>query len=383
MALDNEDPNDDIAGDIRAAMATLKDEAPATAAEIETPVVEATSEPVAERDDGRDDKGRFKAKDQPTQAAAEPVSKTASVQGAEAAATGTEPVAPPAKWDPEAKAAFMAAPREVQKQLLAHAEATEKANADWQPKAQTFAMIEQVIAPQREAWARSGMTEAQAIAGLVQAQQMLDQDPISGLVQIAKSYGLTRADWLAAAGIGPEGETEPAAPVQDPRYDALMQEVRSLKGTLTQAEQSKQQQAQADIQKMIDEFARDPKHLYFAMSSGGVHETHDGGRSWAPLVKGMEVVEGFDAANIAFHDPHCVRLCPSNPDRLYQQNHCGIYRLDRPGREWVRIGRAMPAAVGDIGFPMVVHPRDDKTVWVFPMDGQTVWPRTSAASART
>jgi photosystem II stability/assembly factor-like uncharacterized protein len=26
---------------------------------------------------------------------------------------------------------------------------------------------------------------------------------------------------------------------------------------------------------------------------------------------------------------------------------------------------------------MVVHPRDDDTAWVFPMDGQTVWPRTS------
>ena len=31
------------------------------------------------------------------------------------------------------------------------------------------------------------------------------------------------------------------------------------------------------------------------------------------------------------HDPHCVRLHPLRPDRLYQQNHCGIYRLDRPG----------------------------------------------------
>ena len=122
---------------------------------------------------------------------------------------------------------------------------------------------------------------------------------------------------------------------------------------------------------------RDPKHLYFGMSGGGVHETLDGGRTWTPLVKGMEVVEGFDPANIAFHDPHCVRLCPSNPDRLYQQNHCGIYRLDRPSSEWVRVGRKMPAKVGDIGFPMVVHPRDDNTVWVFPMDGQTVWPRTS------
>jgi len=62
---------------------------------------------------------------------------------------------------------------------------------------------------------------------------------------------------------------------------------------------------------------------------------------------------------------------------LYQQNHCGIYRLDRPNNSWERIGKNMPKRVGDIGFPMVVHPRNDKTAWVFPMDGQTVWPRTS------
>jgi photosystem II stability/assembly factor-like uncharacterized protein len=122
---------------------------------------------------------------------------------------------------------------------------------------------------------------------------------------------------------------------------------------------------------------RDPKHLYFGMSGGGVHESLDGGRTFTPLVKGMEVVEGFDATNIAFHDPHCLRLCPANPDRLYQQNHCGIYRIDRPSSEWVRIGRNMPKPVGDIGFPMVVHPRDPDTAWVFPMDGQSVWPRTS------
>jgi len=37
----------------------------------------------------------------------------------------------------------------------------------------------------------------------------------------------------------------------------------------------------------------------------------------------------------------------------------------------------MPKTVGDIGFPMVLHPRDPQTAWVFPMDGGTVWPRTS------
>ncbi|MFO1328724.1 MAG: glycosyl hydrolase [Rubrivivax sp.] len=122
---------------------------------------------------------------------------------------------------------------------------------------------------------------------------------------------------------------------------------------------------------------RDPAHLIFGMSGGGVHESHDAGRSWKPLIQGMEVVGGFDAATVTFHDPHCVRLCPGNPDRLYQQNHCGIYRLDRPGDTWQRIGRKMPKKVGDIGFPLVVHPQDPDTAWVFPMDGTDVWPRTS------
>jgi len=122
---------------------------------------------------------------------------------------------------------------------------------------------------------------------------------------------------------------------------------------------------------------RDPKHLYLGMSGGGFHESLDGGRTWSPLLDGMEVVGGFDARQPTFHDPHCVRMCPTNPDRLYQQNHCGIYRLDRPSRTWTRIGNFMPKKVGDIGFPMVVHPRDDGTAWVFPMDGSMVWPRTS------
>jgi hypothetical protein len=122
---------------------------------------------------------------------------------------------------------------------------------------------------------------------------------------------------------------------------------------------------------------RDPAHLYFGMSGGGVHESVDRGRTWTPLAAGLEVVEGLDASDLTFHDPHCVRLCPSNPDRLYQQNHCGIYRIDRPANQWVRIGRTMPKRVGDIGFSMVLHPRDADTAWVFPMDGSSVWPRTS------
>ena len=122
---------------------------------------------------------------------------------------------------------------------------------------------------------------------------------------------------------------------------------------------------------------RDPRHLYLGISSGGVFESTDGGRDWTPLNAGCAADFNPEPDPEYGHDPHCVALHPEMPDRLYQQNHCGIYRLDRPSTRWVRIGDAMPRRIGDIGFPVVLHPRDPDKAWVFPMDGTTVWPRTS------
>ena len=58
---------------------------------------------------------------------------------------------------------------------------------------------------------------------------------------------------------------------------------------------------------------RDPAHLYFAMSSGGVHESLDGGQTWAPLVAGMEVVEGFDAGRPDVPRPALRPALPEQP----------------------------------------------------------------------
>ena len=122
---------------------------------------------------------------------------------------------------------------------------------------------------------------------------------------------------------------------------------------------------------------RDPSHLYLGLSGGGVFESTDGAADWAPLNLGVAAEFLPEPDPLYGHDPHCVRLHPRQPDRLYQQNHCGIYRIDRPAERWERIGDNMPRDVGDIGFPVELHPRDPDTIWVFPMDGTDVWPRTS------
>jgi len=123
---------------------------------------------------------------------------------------------------------------------------------------------------------------------------------------------------------------------------------------------------------------RDAEHLYLSMSSGGTFESFDAGRHWKPLNRGVLADFQPEKYPETGQDPHCVIQHPADPERLYQQNHCGIYRLDRARTDvWERIGERMPRAVGDIGFPVVPHPRDADTVWVFPMDGTRLWPRVS------
>ena len=103
---------------------------------------------------------------------------------------------------------------------------------------------------------------------------------------------------------------------------------------------------------------RNAAHMYIGMSSGGVFESFDAGGQWRPLNKGVRADFLPDPAPEFGHDPHCVRFAGGNPDRLYQQNHCGIYRLDRPNDTWQDIGVSMPKSVGYVGLPLAVHDAD-------------------------
>jgi photosystem II stability/assembly factor-like uncharacterized protein len=122
---------------------------------------------------------------------------------------------------------------------------------------------------------------------------------------------------------------------------------------------------------------RDARRMYVGMSGGGVFATDDQGETWRPFNRGSRADFFPDPLPEFGQDPHRVALHPKQPDRLYQQNHCGIYRMDLPDETWTRIGENMPAEIGDIGLPLVLHPRDPDAAFVFPMDGSTVWPRVS------
>ena len=101
-----------------------------------------------------------------------------------------------------------------------------------------------------------------------------------------------------------------------------------------------------------------------AMSTGGVYRTTDAGESWNPFNRGI------GAEFIPGETPeygqcvHKVAMNPANPDRLYAQNHGGVFRSDDAGQSWKSIAEGLP---GDFGFPIVVHPHKPDTIYVFPL----------------
>ncbi len=124
---------------------------------------------------------------------------------------------------------------------------------------------------------------------------------------------------------------------------------------------------------MID--SRDPKHMYIGLSSdnSGVFESTNKGADWKPLTKGVNCQEAYGLPPDAEvgQEPHCFRIHPLSADRLYQQSHCGVYFMNRAEGVWKRVGENLPKehGISDYSFPIVLHPRDPDTVWLFPLDG--------------
>jgi hypothetical protein len=109
---------------------------------------------------------------------------------------------------------------------------------------------------------------------------------------------------------------------------------------------------------------RDSRHVTIGISVGGVYETRDGGETWEGRNKGLLAEYMPNPEPEYGHDPHFMLASPSNPDVLWQQNHCGVFRTENGGKQWENISQK--GHLVKFGFPIVVDENDDKVAWVVP-----------------
>jgi photosystem II stability/assembly factor-like uncharacterized protein len=112
----------------------------------------------------------------------------------------------------------------------------------------------------------------------------------------------------------------------------------------------------------------DDRQLWVGISSAGVFHTADGGRTWEPRNRGTRADFNPEGQKYPEYGQcvHCLVMAPGIPDRLYQQNHCGMYRSADGGREWESIETGLPSS---FGFPAAAHPRDPGTLYLLPLNG--------------
>jgi photosystem II stability/assembly factor-like uncharacterized protein len=112
----------------------------------------------------------------------------------------------------------------------------------------------------------------------------------------------------------------------------------------------------------------DPQRLYIAISAAGGFRSEDGGDSWTPINSG--VAADFFPDNPFPEVGQCVHkllVHPAQPDRLWQQNHCGVYRSDDRGENWERLeDNGLPSG---FGFPIALDPADPDAAYVIPEEG--------------
>jgi hypothetical protein len=111
-----------------------------------------------------------------------------------------------------------------------------------------------------------------------------------------------------------------------------------------------------------------PKRMYIAISAGGCYRTDDGGQTWVARNKNVRADFNPDPYPEFGHCVHKMAMHPSQPNVIYQQNHCGIYRSDNSADDWIDIGEEkLPTR---FGFPIAVHPTDPRTIYVVPEESQ-------------
>ena len=117
---------------------------------------------------------------------------------------------------------------------------------------------------------------------------------------------------------------------------------------------------------VLDQSRRD--RMWVGISAAGVFGTEDGGANWRPMNQGVRADFFPDRFPEFGQCPHKLLAHRAEPNVLYQQNHCGVYRSDSGGVEWKDITGDLPS---HFGMTLGVHSGDPSTIYVISEDRAT------------
>jgi serine/threonine protein kinase len=109
----------------------------------------------------------------------------------------------------------------------------------------------------------------------------------------------------------------------------------------------------------------EPGRMHVGISAAGVYRTDDGGLTWQARNRGIRVTFMPERYPEFGQCVHKIVRHSDWPDRLFLQNHWGLYRSDDGADTWNDMAHGLPS---DFGFAMATHPHDPDCVYIVPME---------------
>ncbi len=105
--------------------------------------------------------------------------------------------------------------------------------------------------------------------------------------------------------------------------------------------------------------------LIAGISAAGAFRSSDAGKTWEPFNGNVRADFNPDKFPEVGQCVHKLKAHPANPEALYQQNHCGIYRAGFNDKEWKDISKGLPTR---FGFALAVPAAEKQTLFTVPID---------------
>lgn len=109
---------------------------------------------------------------------------------------------------------------------------------------------------------------------------------------------------------------------------------------------------------------RDPDRMWCGISAVGVFRTDDGGATWTPRNEGVPAALEDEHHKGIGTCVHALAQDPDDPDRIFRQDHLGMFRSGDGANRWERNERGLDAA---FGFPIVID-RTSKFLFAVPLE---------------
>jgi hypothetical protein len=161
----------------------------------------------------------------------------------------TTPSEPPARFSPDAKAAWATAPEAIKAE-------THRAIREMEAGIENYRTKYEPLKPYEDMAAKHGTDIKTALDSYTAIDTLLGKDLLGGLSQIAERYGTSLKD-VAARVMGQK--VEPNA--QDQTIRALQAKITQLEGDVGSVKTTVQQSREAEAVKQVEAFAADKPHF--------------------------------------------------------------------------------------------------------------------------